>query len=117
MLDVNPAACILQGYHRDELIGQNVLDLVPPDERDEVWRGFQQMARGEIMLAEGFSQRKDGAKVAVEVRVGRIEYGGKPALLLHVRDITDRKQAEIELRKAKMRQKPVRAPRVNFWRT
>ncbi|MEK7807553.1 MAG: PAS domain S-box protein, partial [Chloroflexota bacterium] len=101
VLDVNPAACILQGYHRDELIGQNVLDLVPPDERDEVWRGFQQMARGEIMLAEGFSQRKDGAKVAVEVRVGRIEYGGKPALLLHVRDITDRKQAEIELRKAK----------------
>gem|GEM_PF-1263286 len=101
VLDVNPAACILQGYQRDELIGQNVLDLVPPEERDDVWRGFQQMARGEIMLAEGFSQRKDGAKVAVEVRVGRIEYGGKPALLLHVRDITDRKQAEIELRKAK----------------
>ncbi|MBI5052735.1 MAG: GAF domain-containing protein [Chloroflexi bacterium] len=101
VLDVNPAACLLQGYRRDELIGQNVLDLVPLEERETVWRGFQRMAHGEITLVEGFSQRKDGTKAAVEVRVGRIEYGGKPALLLHVRDITDRKQAEIELRKAK----------------
>ncbi len=101
VLDVNPAACLLQGYTREELIGQNVLDLVPINERDEVGRGFQRMINGEITLAEGYSQRKDGAQVAVEMRVGRIEYGGKPALLLHVRDITDRKQTEIELRKAK----------------
>ena len=37
------------------------------------------------------------ASTPVEVRAGRIEYGGKPALLLHVRDITERRAAEAAL--------------------
>ncbi len=33
----------------------------------------------------------------MEIRASRIEYGGQPAMLLHVRDITERREAEAAL--------------------
>ena len=38
----------------------------------------------------------------VEVRASRVNYAGGPAVLLHVRDITDRKLAEAALRSSEM---------------
>jgi PAS domain S-box-containing protein len=101
VLDVNVEACRLNGMERDDLIGQNVFTLIPPDQREAVERDFARMTRGEINLIEGLSQTADGSVIPVEIRVNRITYSGIPALLLHVRDITQRKQAEDELRKAK----------------
>lgn len=45
---------------------------------------------------------KDGQAVPVEVRASRVNYAGQSALLLHVRDITDRKLAEAALRSSEM---------------
>jgi signal transduction histidine kinase len=39
-------------------------------------------------------RRKDGSQFPVEVRIGRIEIGGRPVLLALARDITERKQVE-----------------------
>ena len=38
----------------------------------------------------------------VEVRANRVEYAGRPVILLHVRDITERKLAEAALRSSEM---------------
>ncbi|MFQ5611426.1 MAG: PAS domain S-box protein [Anaerolineae bacterium] len=97
VLDVNPAACRLHEMERGELVGKNVLDLVPPTERETVARNFPKLVRGEWDHAEGFSWTADGQAVPVEVRASRIEYSGRPAILLHVRDITERKQAQEQL--------------------
>jgi PAS domain S-box-containing protein len=101
VLDVNAEACRLNGMAHDELVGKNVFDLIPPDQREAVARDFARMTRGDINLIEGLSQTADGDVIPVEIRVNRITYSSTPALLLHVRDITQRKQAEGELRKAK----------------
>jgi PAS domain S-box-containing protein len=98
VLDVNFAACVLHGMTRDQLIGKNALnDLVPPARRETARNDFQKLAAGKLSWAEGESLTADGRFTPVEVRAGRIEYGGKPALLLHVRDITDRRAAETAL--------------------
>ena len=98
VLDVNFAACVLHGMTRDQLIGKNALtDLMPPAQRESARSDFQKLAAGKLSWAEGESLAADGRVVPVEVRVGRIQYSGKPALLLHVRDITERRAAEAAL--------------------
>ena len=99
VLDVNMAASALHGVKREELVGRNALnDLIPPSCRDEARRDFQKLAGGELFRVEGESEGADGRAVPVEVRASRIEYAGKPALLLHVRDVTERHAAEAALR-------------------
>jgi two-component system, cell cycle sensor histidine kinase and response regulator CckA len=102
VLDVNPAACRLHGVKREELLGKNVFDLVPPDQREQVARDFQSLVEGRQQQIEGASRTQDGRVVPVEVRASRVNYAGKPAVLLHVRDITDRKLAEAALRSSEM---------------
>ena len=100
VLDVNPAACQLHGFSKAELVGKNVLDLVPPDTRDAVREYFPALAHGHLRQLEGVSLTREGKAVPVEIRVSRIEYGGQPALLLHVRDLTERKHLEDQFRHA-----------------
>jgi len=99
VLDVNPAACCLHGIERGSLVGKNVLELVPPDEREETARNALKLAKGELNCIEGCSWTGDGRAVPVEIKASRIDYSGKPAVLLHVRDITERVRVEEELRR------------------
>src|SRR5262249_61270070 len=102
VLDVNPAGCQIHGASKDELVGKTVLDLVPAESRDKVARDFALLAEGRLHQIEGLSLTKDGGIVPVEVRANRIEYGGASALLLHVRDISERKAAETAVRSSEM---------------
>lgn len=99
VLDVNPAACRLHGVSREELIGKNVSDLVPREHRDFVV-GQTQLIEGEV---EGLSLKRDGTKIPVAIRSSAIDYMGKPAILLHVRDITQRRRIEQALRESEER--------------
>jgi PAS domain S-box-containing protein len=97
VLDVNPAACILQGIERESLIGMNVSQLVPDETREQALRNFGKLASGEITQMEGLTVRGDGTSVPVEVRSRAFEYAGQPALLIQVRDVTERKEHEKRL--------------------
>ena len=98
VLDVNFAACVLHGMTSDQLIGKNaLLDLIPPAQREAARSDFQKLAAGKLSWVEGEILTADGRFTPVEIRAGRIEYRGKPALLLHVRDITERRAAEAAL--------------------
>jgi len=102
VLDINPAACRLHGTEREALIGKRVTELVPPERREEAARDFQALVEGRREQIEGSSYTHDGRAVPVEVRASRVSYSGQAALLLHVRDITDRKLAEAALRSSEM---------------
>jgi len=99
VLDVNPAACRLHGMDREDLIGKNARELVPPDKTEDVARDLVALTRDDADVVEGFSWTQDGRAVPVEIRASPIEYKGKQAALLHVRNVTERKQIEQEIRR------------------
>ena len=103
VLDANLAAARLHGMSRGELLGRTVADLVPADQRAEVLKNFKRLARGDLSRIEGVSLTADGRHIPVEVRTSLIDYSGRPALLLHVRDISERKFAEEALRGSEVR--------------
>jgi len=99
VLDANATACALHGMAREQIIGKNALEeLVAPDHRETARTQFQKLAKGQLTWFEGESLRSDGRTVPVEIRVVRIEYEGRPALLFHVRDVIERRAAEVALR-------------------
>ncbi len=98
VLDVNPAACELHGLSREQLIGKHVMELVPPRIRDDALRDFPKLASGELRQLEGFSWHAERGEVPISLHVSQTEYAFQPALLFHVRDITERKRAEDKAR-------------------
>ncbi len=100
VLEVNEAACKLHGMTREELLTKNVKDLVPPEQSQHVADLCPQWNRDVLKSYEGFSYTKDKRTVPVEVRARHFEYFGKPAILFHVRDITERLRMEQDLRQA-----------------
>lgn len=103
VLDVNPAACRLHGLKRSELIGRNVIDLVPPEDVARVREGFSRWFTGEITTVEGSSLGPGGRRIPVEIRGSIIQHEGRRAAILYVRDITSRKRAEAEQRRLELR--------------
>src|SRR5208283_3622067 len=103
VLDVNFAACVLHGLTREQLIGKNaMIDLVPAARREGARQDFQKLASGKLSWIEGESLTADNNVTPIEVRAGRVEYSGKPALLLHVRDISERRAAEAAVQSSEM---------------
>jgi len=95
VLDVNQSACKLHGVSRDWLIGKNAIEELVPLERKEIVRAdFHRLVTGQISWVESESRRADGRAVPVEIRVVRVEFDSQPALLFHVRDITERLAVE-----------------------
>jgi PAS domain S-box-containing protein len=107
VLDVNPAAGRLHGLERAQLIGQNVRALVPPEEREHVMEKVARMVSGDLVRFEGKSWTVAEEKVPVEISVSHVTFARGPALLLQVRDVTERKQAEEEREKARKEREKV----------
>ena len=94
VLDVNPAACDLHGNTRSKLIGMSLEALVSAEVSRALIQALPHMMLGQVRQVEGSSRRQGGGEVPVEVRASRVTYSHEPALLLHVRDITSRLEAQ-----------------------
>jgi signal transduction histidine kinase/CheY-like chemotaxis protein len=78
-------------------VGKNVLELVPPEHRKSVEDAFSGWADESLHTYKGFSYTKSGVGIPVEVKATRFTYQNEPAVLLHVRDISDRVRMQQEL--------------------
>lgn len=98
IVDVNPAACAMYGYRRDEFIGKSGKIVIHERDRHVIPLGTQAIQTGKPVLLEHASQKRDGTVFDVEVLLSPIEHQGKPHILAAIRDITERKKAEEEMR-------------------
>ncbi|HEV2617671.1 MAG TPA: PAS domain S-box protein [Candidatus Acidoferrales bacterium] len=102
VLDVNRQACDVLGYSREELIGKHKSDFDVGLDDTAIQRLKQRVVAGEALTFETCHRRKDGTSFPVEVRVSQFAQGGRRFLCL-VRDITERKRADDELRASEER--------------
>jgi PAS domain S-box-containing protein len=100
ILDVNPAACKLHVMTKEELIGKNIVDLIPTYQKNIVAKEFPKWITGEFENYRGVSKTSDGMCIPVEIHASKINYSGREALLFIVRDITLIKETEDKLREA-----------------
>ncbi len=95
---VNPRQAAIYGYTPEEMTtsGKNVAETVHPDDLPLVQEQIRRRIDGESATAHySFrSLRKDGSIIHVEVLGGRTEFGGKPAVLGMLLDVTERKLAQ-----------------------
>ena len=85
----------------DEIIGRaSVGDLIVPEDREKVAENIRRRTAGEVpeMRYTFTGLRKDGSRVEVEVHGRRMEFEGRPAVIGVILDVSDRKQAEQQLR-------------------
>jgi PAS domain S-box-containing protein len=99
---MNPAAYDLIGAAQSgDLIGKNILDLVHPGFRTVVSENIERDLVGEKTPPMELQMlRTDGTSVNVEGRGVRTFAGGKPAVQVTLRDITESKKAEQVLRES-----------------
>jgi formate hydrogenlyase transcriptional activator len=102
--EANPRATEMFGYTRSELIGMLVDDLVPerfrgrhPGHREN----YSAHPRARSMGAglNLFAQRKDGSEFPVDIMLRPIGTASGPVVLSFVRDVTEQRAAQEELRR------------------
>ncbi len=99
VLEANAAYQDLLGYAPEEILRLTLYDLVPYPRESMDCYVRRVLERKSYVSGERRHRRKDGSLVDVEVSANLISYGGREALCIVVRDITERKRAEEDLRR------------------
>jgi PAS domain S-box-containing protein len=104
--EFNPAAEHTFGRRRDEVLGKHLADvIIPPSLREKHRQGFARyLATGEARVLgkriEMTAVRADGSEFPVELAIIRIPLEGPPSFTGYLRDITESKRTEQELRRS-----------------
>jgi len=95
IVDCNEAACRMNGFTREEMIGKSIdllnLTAGSPDERMAYLNSLRQK---DVLQTESIHHHKDGHAFPVEISTSVITIEGREMVLGIDRDITERKQAE-----------------------
>lgn len=84
------------GYEYDEVIGMDAAAFVASEDADRV---SSQVSSGQMETYEAMGLRKDGTLFPMEVQPREVPYGTREVRMTSVIDLTERKQAQDELRR------------------
>ena len=91
--DVNDTLAKMFGYQPEQVIGRSLLDFIPPEEHELI---LEKITENEEHPYESQGKRKDGTVFPVEVIVRKLEFREQSIRVACLRDITERKQIELE---------------------
>lgn len=97
-IDVNPQACKNLGYSREELLNMSVFDLELDFDLPRAQDAWSKIQPNQQFILLGHQRRKDGSIFPVEVQFGCFDLVGKRHYMGLARDITERKEAEEDLK-------------------
>lgn len=98
ILECNKSACEFSGYSRKELLGMSIADFHTPGKSGPGGEHIQKLLSGKSALFEQDLRCKGGSLKAVEVHNQIIEYKGTKAIMAVIRDISQRKSEQEELK-------------------
>jgi PAS domain S-box-containing protein len=90
ILDANEAACRIYETTKEDLVGKTIYDVAPQRLHEELKRMQPALLNGLVQKFETECLTKSGKIVPVEISAANIDYKDQHALLMHVRDISDR---------------------------
>ncbi len=101
IVDCNAVVCQINGYTREELIGQSIdiLNAAPGDlaEREDY---LTQIRQNGVLKYETFHRRKDGSLFPIEVSTSLLQLDKRELILGIDRDITVRRRIDADLQAA-----------------
>lgn len=98
ILYVNDARCAMLGYTRAELLTMKAYDVDPnlsAESWSELWSRLKQAGS---MTLETVQHRKDDTMFPAEITTNFLDFNGMEYIFTFVRDITERKQAEEQIK-------------------
>ena len=100
IISANQASAEMHGYAVDELLKMNIRDLDTPEAARDVPERIIRILHGEWIHEEIMHRKKDGTVFPVEISAGLMEFGDHKYILAFDRDISERRDAEKELKRA-----------------
>jgi len=99
---VNPQLSLLSGFSLEEILGKPFADFVLPADLPKVMSFYDRRMGGDDsrFTYETSIIKKDGGRLEVEASTTSITLNGKRAILVFMRDITERKQNEEMIRES-----------------
>ncbi len=93
----NSKTLSLIGYKKGEIVGKSFAELFPPEEKKELIREYRKWKR-KGGIYEVALLKKNGEKLFAEITVIPVEYEGKAAQCILIRDVTEKKREEEKYR-------------------
>ncbi|HYP20916.1 MAG TPA: EAL domain-containing protein [Chloroflexia bacterium] len=101
IVEANTRACEMLGYSHEELLTRTLVDLTDPEDLAATPIRWEQLRSGQIVLSERVLRHKDGTRIACEISARLLDDGAYVQAI--VRDVGERKQAEMALRESESR--------------
>ena len=100
IIDANARACDFFGYSRKDFREHNIMDIVVGLDESVLHTICENLAHDQFTLIQAHCLRKDGGHFPAEISTSRLRLSTRECLCFFIRDITARREAEENLRRA-----------------